>query len=598
MADAAQRRPRRPSHKARLRRWLPVAFLLMSLTVAGISAFEAYRAQRSHHATATGVLTEYGEFAAWSYRQQIDSRVGSVLARTLQWVRDNTAFMTGDVADVCLASLLEPPSQDEECACSQDLAGRYSFITLLNEPPEAARWAGHGAPPAAERTSLIEAVRADARRVYREDWPYRVLYIDDGAGPALAYIRLTPRPDRGGARPARTDTTLVGVELSREKLGKLFEGALGDEILLPPILTRGHSNRDVIQVEVLDPGGRVLFASRPSVDHAFPADDEVSAIFGGGFVRASVLPEAAGHLVIGGLPSDRTPVLLLIVALAGALAIGAIVHLRRENRLALVRQEFVASVSHELRTPLAQVRLFTDTLRLGRTHTDEQRDWALANIDRETLRLTHLVENILHFSRSERGVQAAARRRTGLTEEVRDALVAFRALVPPAKARFAFDLPDGLEAELHHESFRQVILNLLDNAVRYGRAGQTVRIGGGRVRDRIRITVDDQGPGVPSSERERIFEPFRRGSTGVHAVVAGSGIGLSVVRDIVRAHEGRVWVEDARGGGARFIVELPAISGDGAAPADAGPPADDQLLDPHQQWSAGAADQQAPAGAA
>lgn len=586
MGDAAQGRARRPSQRARLRRWLPVAFLLMSLTVAAVSALEAYRAQRSHHATATGVLTEYGEFAVWSYQQQAHQRIGSLVQQRLSNARENRAYATGNVTDVCMAILLETPPPDSQYGYVDDLAGRFSFITLLDEPAEAARWGGHGLS-AAERTSLIEAIRADARRVYRDTWPFRVVYIDDGAGPVLAYLRLTVRGERVGTQPARTDTTLVGIELSREKLAAVFEQALGDEVLLPPTLTRGRSNDDVIQVEVLDPGGRALFASRPGVAHTFPAEDKVQAMFGGGVVRASVLPEAAEHLVIGGLPSERTPVLLLIVALAGALAIAAIVHLRRENRLALVRQQFVASVSHELRTLLAQVRLFTDTLRLGRTRTDEQRDWALANIDRETLRLTHLVENILHFSRSERGVQSTERRPADLTDDVRDALVAFRALVPPNKARFAFDLPDGLKAELHHDSFRQVMFNLLDNAVRYGQAGQTVRIAGGRRGNRVRIAVEDQGPGVPPSERERIFEPFRRGASGVHAVVAGSGIGLSVVREIVRAHEGRVWVEDAVGGGARFVVELPAVVTDGAASSDAGPPAD--APPPQQQASAGAA---------
>jgi signal transduction histidine kinase len=115
---------------------------------------------------------------------------------------------------------------------------------------------------------------------------------------------------------------------------------------------------------------------------------------------------------------------------------------------------------------------------------------------------------------------------------------------------------------MHAESFQQVLLNLLDNAMKYGPAGGAVRVtaalapgapGGGRVR----VAVEDEGPGVEPAERERIWEPFRRGARAVGSVAVGSGIGLAVVREIVALHEGRAWVEDAPNGGARFVVELP-----------------------------------------
>ena len=123
--------------------------------------------------------------------------------------------------------------------------------------------------------------------------------------------------------------------------------------------------------------------------------------------------------------------------------------------------------------------------------------------------------------------------------------------------RFETALEPGLVAQLHAESFRQVILNLLDNAVKYGRKGQTVRVTTGVADGRIRIAVEDEGPGVDPAERERIWEPFRRGERAVGSVAVGSGIGLSVVREIVGWHEGAAWVEDAPGGGARFVIDLP-----------------------------------------
>jgi signal transduction histidine kinase len=106
-------------------------------------------------------------------------------------------------------------------------------------------------------------------------------------------------------------------------------------------------------------------------------------------------------------------------------------------------------------------------------------------------------------------------------------------------------------------ALRQILLNLLDNAVKYGPLGQTVTITLRRVGERARIIVDDQGPGIPAEHRSRIWEPYQRLDSAVAAAVAGSGIGLAVVKQLVALHGGGAWTEAAPGRGARFIVELP-----------------------------------------
>jgi signal transduction histidine kinase len=311
----------------------------------------------------------------------------------------------------------------------------------------------------------------------------------------------------------------------------------------------------------------VLFASAADTPLAHPAEQRVPAALGGGLIRASVLPDVADQLIIGGLPRDRLPLLLVVFALSGALALLAVRQLRKETELARLRSDFVASVSHELRSPLAQVRLFVETLRLGRAPTDQHREWALANVDRETLRLAGLVENVLAFSRAERGGLAGLELQPGdVGDEVEAAVASFAPLVPPGRVALDVRVGPGLRALVHRDSLRQVLLNLLDNAVKYGSRGQTVRVEAGRYGDAVRIAVDDQGPGVAAADREAIFEPFRRGRATLEGgAVAGSGIGLSVVREIVRAHGGRAWVETGPEGGARFVVELPSVHMPGAA---------------------------------
>ena len=543
------------------RRWgrgLPVAFLVLSLVVAAFGALEAVRAQRSHHETASALLADYSEFAAFSYersswellRQSVDAHLSIAYA--------NRQFALGHATEQCLVQILRPV--DDGCGCGVSLAGSYSFFTRLGEPVSQSSWVGE-LPESMEQTLVVEAAHAHARDRYREDWRFAIVHLPEVSPRKLiAYTLLESPTSVSDDFEPRRDTVLYGFEVDPAGIAGLYEHALTNDVLLPPTLTSTRQNDEVIVVEVLAPDRTVLYNSSPESEMPFAAPVDRREEFGGGVIRASVLPDVAGELIIGGLPRDRTGVLVLIITLAGALALVAILQLRREDQLAVLRQDFVASVSHELRTPLAQVRLFTETLRLGRTRNEEQRSWALENIDRETMRLANLVENILHFSRSERGVQNLDREPADVAIGIREAVATFSPLLPERKGRITCDLPDGLVAEVHSDSIRQVILNLLDNAARYGKEGQTIRVSGEREGDLVRIHVDDDGPGVPSAERQRIFEPFRRGAHSVGTVVVGSGIGLAVVREIVSAHAGRVWADDAPGEGARFTFELPAVT--------------------------------------
>jgi signal transduction histidine kinase len=233
--------------------------------------------------------------------------------------------------------------------------------------------------------------------------------------------------------------------------------------------------------------------------------------------------------------------------------------LRRESELARLRSDFIASVSHELRTPLAQVRMFAETLLLGRVRSDEERLRSLQIVDQEARRLTHLVENILQFSRAEREVIQLAPVPVELASQVREAIEAFSPVARSRHVMVQTALENDVVSVVDPGALRQMLLNLLDNAVKYGPLGQTVTITLRRVGERVRVMVDDQGPGIPPEHRDRVWEPYQRLESAVAAAVAGSGIGLAVVRQLVALHGGRAWVEAAPGRGARFAIELPGI---------------------------------------
>jgi signal transduction histidine kinase len=288
-------------------------------------------------------------------------------------------------------------------------------------------------------------------------------------------------------------------------------------------------------------------------------------VYGGAFaglvLTVCIDPLAAPRLVIGGLPRSRLPVLLGLLMLTAGLLGAAVWQMRRERALARMRSEFVARVSHELRTPLTQIRMFAETLLLGRTRTPEEQRRSIEIIDQEARRLSHLVENILQFSRGERGATRLAPRPLELAPLLRDVIEKFQPVARAQQARITTTLEDGATILADDEAVRQVFLNLLDNAVKYGPVGQEVRLGLERAGRLVRASVEDEGPGVPERDRERIWARWQRLERDERRAVAGTGIGLTVVRDLVALHGGRAWVEPGRRGGARFVVELPLISG-------------------------------------
>src|ERR1041385_4964592 len=196
------------------------------------------------------------------------------------------------------------------------------------------------------------------------------------------------------------------------------------------------------------------------------------------------------------MPRSQRWRLIAMLALTAGLVAAALLQLRREYELSQLRADFVSGVSHELRTPLAQIRMFSETLLLGRVRSDDERERSLEIIDQEARRLTHLVENLLHFSRSERRLTRLSPAPAPLTPLVSEAAEGFAPLAAARGVTLCTEVTDGVVgAGGAADALRQILLNLLDNAVKYGPSGQTVTLGLSVADGRARVSVDDEGPG-------------------------------------------------------------------------------------------------------
>jgi signal transduction histidine kinase len=231
---------------------------------------------------------------------------------------------------------------------------------------------------------------------------------------------------------------------------------------------------------------------------------------------------------------------------------------RRQEELGRLRDDFVSGVSHELRTPLAQIRLLAELLRLGKVPTEQQRERSLRIIDQEARRLSFLVDSILRFTHPKRGQMSPVR--TDVATEIEEIVAGFEPLAQAHGVRLTSRLERGIIADVDRGAIRQVLLNLLDNAVRYGPSGQNVTITTASAGDTWTLEVADEGPGIPADECERIFDPYYRMKRDAGGAVGGTGIGLAIVHRLVKEHGGRVHVAPANGHGmvgARFVAALP-----------------------------------------
>jgi signal transduction histidine kinase len=229
----------------------------------------------------------------------------------------------------------------------------------------------------------------------------------------------------------------------------------------------------------------------------------------------------------------------------------------RELALAKLKSDFVSNVSHELRTPLALIRLYAETLELGRISPEKHQEY-YEIIRKESERLTSLINNILDFSRIEAGKKEYNFRETDVADLVRNTLESYRFEIEQNGFQFEQKIDTNLpQLQVDREAIARSLLNLVNNAVKYSASEKYLAVHVYRQNGSVRLEVVDHGIGIPAKEHPKIFEKFYRvGDPLVHNS-KGSGLGLSLVRHIVHAHGGEVAVESVPGQGSKFIISLP-----------------------------------------
>ena len=553
-----------------------VALLILALVVCAALTYQAWDAARSQRAMAERTLQDYAKIADWQLTQQAKNLLlGQVVTSLIQQASrlqpdslQRTRYSPVEVGEIARDMMMW-------CRCLDGVQYffRYdwqdsTFRTTDTDVPDAdlarvrdtmVAYVNDMAPPPTDR-GVVHFVTPDGRSMRQS----AVILTND------SYVMLFDEHDKHLQLVvfvvARDIRRRMPVELygyvtePKPFLAPVFAEIRGKHdsasSLLPEALVHGLPIDSILSISVTTANGREVYRAGWAAP-TFSAAASVEPNFGRLKMKVSLNKDFAPMLVVGGLPESRVPILVALFVLAAGLLTVAVIQLRRQQQLARLRTEFVSGVSHELRTPLAQIRWFAELLHLGKLRSDDERERSAGIIDQEARRLTYLVENVLNFSRAEKGTNRVSAEPAEIDREIQESLDLFAPLARARNMTIRTSLGINGIVSFDRNALRQIMLNLLDNAAKYGPSGQTITVGSQIVGDRARIWVEDEGPGIPREDRVRVWEPYVRLNRDAESSTGGSGIGLSVVRELVLLHGGRTRAESAPGGGARVVIELP-----------------------------------------
>jgi signal transduction histidine kinase len=381
-------------------------------------------------------------------------------------------------------------------------------------------------------------------------------------------IAFLNRDNPGATSPLRLGPfdVIAGGDLNGEDPLVTRRDANGPEVLGFQVNTVGLRNA-LLEKAPRIPSSVALEVSLTSDEEIYPANDSTTLVreLSPLFHEWRVMVRPHDPEIISKYVSRQHWIYgATLVLLVSGMVLGIVLTLQdlsRERRLSQLRTDFVTNVTHELKTPLTSIRMFAETLRMRRAQNEAEQKECLDVIVGETQRLSRLINTVLDFSKIERGQKQYRMTEVDISNVAQSAL---NTLKGPLKEQ-GFSLDVGLESGIRvvgdADALEQAMLNLIDNAIKYSRQNKSIRFNLWGENNSVFFSVADRGIGIPETEKNRIFEKFYRASAGNGLDTGGAGLGLTVVRHIVEAHDGAIEVSSRVGEGSTFTVRLPGIAG-------------------------------------
>jgi signal transduction histidine kinase len=554
------------------------------VVVSALAVRESMRNAQERKAAAERTVRDYARFASYLYstRAYLFARDRTIFAYLAlhpgdPWVRSALPPVTALAAIPDTTEKCGPPAKWPVYRFRVDVPSHV--VTYAGVPPGPAidkiirdsipkladmwpKFAGFGyvfvdGPNGRETIAYSPAVDSTKNKNVLAVYGYRSCYgVRDTTdySQIFSVVRVLP-PMVAGYREETSP------DLAPDSAHRAYEVASGK--MMNRKWSKGMPAESLLTLTVYDDQDRKIYQAPDSAKSSNYYGVQSTPFIGGATFWVSLRPDVARFLVVGGIPESRVPASLLLLAGSIVLAIAGFASLRSEIRLVNSRQRFLANVSHELRTPLQQILMFVQLIRLGRTRTEAERERSLEIVERETHRLISLSNSVLAGSRQSHAphTNPELQLRSGpvdVADVAQTAADFFAPLADARKMRIDLDFAPPAVARGDSGAIRQILINVLDNAAKYGPIGQTITIGVRTEGKLVRLWVDDTGPGIPVAQRDKVWNPFFRVGGTLDDSTGGAGLGLSIVRDLATAMDAEAALSETPTGGTRFTLVLPA----------------------------------------
>ncbi len=517
----------RPVKKNTHRSWLLILLLSGSFTLLSLLSWQAYHSVQQQRDVAQKVLLEYAQLAAEEFSRRIMPDVGyrGYFLELNRWYQE--IKLLTDKASITRMTNFECHN------LTSDNLAQFHYWTYHKEIVFSNTNCGD-----IELHAFIRKKISQFDILKLENAPYAVIHT----GYLNRSLSITI---------AKRNKQIYGFIVDPEKLRQVLVQSFEKSPLLPKALASGKATNEMIDLSMADHLNRNIIKARNLYPSKLQAKKKLTTEYNNIFdqytIMVTINPDAMQQLIIGGLPSNNLPIVILTLLSTLIVFIISLIQIRKEKNLNRLRENFVAEVSHELRTPLTQIRMFAEMLFLNKSRDDIETKKYIEIIHRESLRLNHLIDNILKYSQT----NSTKSQELDLPLEpqniasiIADAVSEIEPIARQKKVvidtnLINFDIP------VEYHSIKRIMINLLDNAIKYGPDNQVIIVNTQLNSDPLnfRIQVSDQGPGIPKSELKNIWLPYYRLPIERNKAIAGTGIGLYLIKQLAEKNLAEVWVE-------------------------------------------------------
>ncbi len=516
--------------------YLLSVLMLLSIGLLGALTWQAVSSSMAHREAARGVARDYATLAVDEFQNTLKSAVG-------YWVIHQLGSALQDPTKTLKQNIQRVFSADRNALNQREIIARESVdsIYLLDsETRSTSIQYGEAIKESDSHLNLLLKT-LDINSIS----PYKVIHQE------YKTFILIPL----------SNNNIVFMRLDNKKLSAWFKRIYDNADLIPESLQKDTAIDDILYIEITSPYNQSLFNSHTQYDESIiigkKFSDNYEGLFSGYEIHASISPQFIPKLVIGGLPGSQLPLLYTLMTLTLVVITTTFWIIIKEHKLNRLRSEFIANASHELRTPITQIRMYAETILLGRVKSIETQHSYLRVINRESIRLSQLLDCILSFSKQSSSAVDEATEYCDVNEHLMSTIDEYRKVLLNEDSKLVFSSKEKVFANINTNGLRQIIINIIDNANKYGPAGQTITISSSQKNNYINISISDQGPGIPPCYHNKIWKPFYRLPINKKKAINGNGIGLSIVNDLIRKMNGKVSIENNLDCGVCFTISLP-----------------------------------------